>query len=55
MEVFHLTLLNRGERISVGGVVGYIRRRIVLIFLKQPPPTPIPTNFASIARCMAMM
>jgi hypothetical protein len=44
MGVPHPTLLNMGERISVGGVVGRIEKRIVLILLKRPPPTPIPTN-----------
>jgi hypothetical protein len=53
--VFLPTLLNKGERISVGGVVGHIEKRIVLIFFKQAPPTPIPTNLAPIARHMAMM
>jgi hypothetical protein len=28
------TLLNKGERINVGGVVGNIEKRIVLIFFK---------------------
>jgi hypothetical protein len=55
MGVSHFTLLNKGERISGGGVVGHIRRRIVLIFLKWPPPTPIPTNLAPNTRHMAMM
>jgi hypothetical protein len=49
------TLLNMGERISVGRVVGHIRRRIVLILFKQPPPTPILSNLVPIARHIAMM
>jgi hypothetical protein len=55
MGVFGFTLLNRGGRINVRGVVGYTGRRIVLILLRQPPPTPIPTNLAPIAKHMAMM
>jgi len=55
MGVPHPRLLNMGERISVGGVVSRIEKRIVLILLKRPPPTPIPTNLVPIARCMAMM
>jgi hypothetical protein len=55
MGVLHPTLLNMGERISVGGVVGHIRKKIVPILFKQPPPTLIPTNLVPIARCMAMM
>jgi hypothetical protein len=34
MGVPHPTLLNMGERISVGGVVSRIEKRIVLILLK---------------------
>jgi hypothetical protein len=48
-------VLKRGERINVGGVVGHIERRIVLIVLKRPPPTLIPANLVPIARHMAMM
>jgi hypothetical protein len=55
VEVLCPTLLNRGEKISVGCVVGHIRRGIVQILLRRPPPTPIPTNFVLIARRMAMM
>jgi hypothetical protein len=55
MGVPHFTLLNMGERISVGGVVGHIEREIVLILLKQPPPTLILAKFAPITRHMAMM
>jgi hypothetical protein len=44
-----------GEKTSVGGVVGYIERRIALILRKQPPPTQIPTNLTPIARHMVMV
>jgi len=53
--VFCPTLLNMGEKISVGGEVGYINKRIVLILLRQPSPTPIPANLAPITRRLAMM
>jgi hypothetical protein len=51
----HLTLLNRAKKIIVGSVVGYIRKRIFLIFLMLPFPTPILANLVPIARHMAMM
>jgi hypothetical protein len=45
--VFILFDRARGDRISVGGVVDYIKR-IALIFLKQPHPTLIPANLQGI-------
>jgi hypothetical protein len=49
------TQQNKGERTSVGGVVGHIRKRIALILLKQPLLTQILTNLAPTERHMAMM
>jgi hypothetical protein len=43
------------KKINVGSVVGCIRRRVFLIFLKQPFPTLVLANLVPIARHMAMM
>lgn len=51
----HPTLLNKREIISVGGVVGRTKKRIVLILLRQPPLNPILANLVPITRYMAMM
>jgi hypothetical protein len=53
--LFVLFNRTRGERTSVGGVVGHIGKRIALVFLKQPPPTQILANLLTIVRLMAMM
>jgi len=55
MEVPISTLLNKGERINVGGVVGHIERRIVLNLHKQPLTTLIPANLILVIRRMGMM
>jgi hypothetical protein len=43
------------ERTNVGGVVGFIRRKIVLIHHKPQLPTLIPTNHVPIVMHMGMM
>jgi len=53
--VFCPTQQNKGKRTNVGGVVGHIRKRIALIFLKQPLLTQILTNLVPTERHMAMM
>jgi hypothetical protein len=55
MGVFHPTRKKKGEKTSVGDVMGRIRRRIALSFFKRAPPTQIPTNLAPIIKRMAMM
>ncbi len=51
--VLHPTfLLNKREKINVGGVVGRIERTIISIFFRQLPPTPILANLAPIIRRM---
>jgi hypothetical protein len=43
------------EKINVGGVVGFIRNKIVKIHHKPQPLTLIPTNHAPIIMHMGMM
>ncbi len=53
--VSHHIILSKGDRTSVGDVVGLIETRIFLILLWSLSPTLIPINLVFISRFMVMM